>query len=481
MIPFRSIRWRLQVWYGLLIAGLLLSFGVTAYRMEKTAREDRLDDELARLAFAMNVASRGSPAPTGRGGKKGGDSPPAPRGADDSEPKTEPERRTAGRRSDLAAAFPANELARGFYFGVWLKNGAPYTASANAPLNLPKPVHRKTGSEFRQRGSYRESFIMPNPDDFFLVGRSFAADQAEFTRFGWKLAGGGAGIFVLALVIGWWLVTRALRPVNDISTAAAKIATGDLSQRINTRDTDSELGQLTSVLNSTFGRLEASFAQQARFTADAAHELRTPVAVMLTHAQNGLAADGLSPEQREAFEACQRAAQRMRRLIDSLLELSRIDAGQESMTMGPVDLEAVAGECVALVRPLASAKKITVHTEFERVRCRGDGHRLEQVVTNLLSNAIHHNHEGGEVRVSTGREDGEVWLTVGDLGPGIAAEHVPHIFERFYRVDKARRATGRTGLGLAITHAIVEAHGGRITVESTVSRGATFTVRLPAG
>ncbi len=473
---FRSIRWRLQLWYGLLIGALLLAFAVTAYEVEKATRLDRVDDELARLVFNLNSANRGPPVPRGT---KGGPRPPAAEKASPGDRPPPADDAARERRRDRLLTFSETEMARGFYFAVWLKNGEPFTASPNAPIDLPKPVHEKTGTEFRQRGSYREAFVMPQPDDYFLVGRSFAGEQLEIDRMAWKLAGGGATIFLLALLIGWWLVTRALRPIHDISGAAQKIATGDLSQRINTRDAESELGQLAGVLNSTFSRLEASFAQQARFTADAAHELRTPVSVMLTHAQNGLASDELTPEQREAFEACQRAAQRMRRLIDALLELSRLDAGQETMTLAPLDLSAVAADCVALVQPLAAKRRITVQTELTAAECTGDATRVEQVITNLLANAIHHNTDGGEVCVRTGQENGTAFVVVADDGPGIAAEHLPHIFKRFFRADKARSATGRTGLGLAITHAIVEAHGGQISVASEVGQGAVFTVRLP--
>ena len=164
-------------------------------------------------------------------------------------------------------------------------------------------------------------------------------------------------MLVLGLAGGWWVATRAIRPIEAISATAVKIAGGDLSQRINAADTDSELGRLAGVLNSTFARLEAAFAQQARFTSDASHELRTPVSVILSQTQTALSRERPAAEYREALEACQRAAQRMRNLTESLLELARLDAGQEPMKQERFDLLRVARECVEMVRPLAGGAR----------------------------------------------------------------------------------------------------------------------------
>jgi two-component system OmpR family sensor kinase len=466
MNVFRSIRWRLQLWYGALFAVVLAGLGVTAYEVEANARLDRIDAELEQKMFALSGSTRRPPPP--------------PPGKNTGGPPT-PARRGVFERERIAQVFTPADEAAGFYFALWQKNDAPkYASSGNAPADIPKGGDKNNRQTVRQRGSYREALMESNPGDITLVGRSVEADLADLHRFGWLVAGGGASMFAIVMAIGWWLVTRALRPIEEISRAAAKIATGDLAQRIDTRETESELGALTGVLNSTFARLEASFAQQSRFTADAAHELRTPVTVVLTHVQNTLAEGGLTDDQRHAFEACQRAAQRMRRMIESLLQLSRFDAGQEAITMEAVDLAVVAEECVELIQPIAQSRQIAIHTELASIECRGDTGRLGQVITNLVGNAIHHNREGGEVRVTTRAEGHDALVIVADRGPGIAPEHVGHIFERFYRVDKARTAAaGRTGLGLAISKAIVDAHGGTISVESVVGQGSTFTVRVP--
>jgi signal transduction histidine kinase len=240
------------------------------------------------------------------------------------------------------------------------------------------------------------------------------------------------------------------------------------------------LGRLAGVLNSTFARLEAAFAQQAQFTADASHDLRTPLAVIITEAQTALARERSAAEYRETLEGCLSTAQQMRRLTESLLELARFDAGQESMRREPFDLAQVARDCVELVRPLAARRGIKLDCELAAVQCQGDAERLSQVVTNLLTNAIQFNRDQGTIRVSLNANNSNAQLQVADTGEGIAAEDLPHIFERFYRADKSRsRAEGRNGLGLAICKAIVDAHGGSIGVTSQVGAGSTFTVKLP--
>lgn len=447
-----SIGWRLQLWHGVLLLAVLSGFGITAYQLESGRQMRRLGEELRRRLPALVESQR--PVPGDR---------------------TLREFKLLPKHAPLF-----DDSGDGFYYVVWLRHSErPVTFSTGAPHDVPQPETDEP--PLRQRGNLREAFLFAGPGDCVLVGRSIAAEVAGLRQLAWWLSGVGGSVLVLALAVGAWLVRRALRPIQDISSAAGRIATGDLKQRINTSDTDSELGQLAEVLNSTFARLDAAFTQQARFTADAAHELRTPVTVMLTHAQNGLDTNCNCEEHREAFEATRRAAQRMRRLIESLLELARLDAGQEAFRREPFDLGEVTRECIELVSPLAEERRITIQAELPAGSCvcTGDADRIGQVITNLLTNAIVHNNPGGEVRVSTQRENGSVRLTVADKGPGIAPEDLPHIFERFYRADKSR-SRGGTGLGLAISSAILKAHAGDIQAASEPGRGAVFTLRLPA-
>jgi heavy metal sensor kinase len=265
-----------------------------------------------------------------------------------------------------------------------------------------------------------------------------------------------------------------------MGATASKIAAGDLSQRIRLHDTESELGRLAGILNSTFARLEAAFAQQGRFVCDAAHELRTPLAVLLTQIQTAVAHPRQAAEYQGALEACQRTAQRMRRLVESLLELARFDSGQEPIQRRPFSLTRMIRDCLGLLEPLARQRAVRMHADLPELDYEGDADRLAQAVTNLLTNAIDYSREGGQVSVAAQQKDGFVVIEVQDTGPGIAPQHLPHLFERFYRVDPSRSSGhGHTGLGLAIAKAIVEAHGGSLEATSRLGEGSILTLRLP--
>jgi len=346
---------------------------------------------------------------------------------------------------------------------------------------MPRPERIGGPRNARLRGTFRESFQFTPPGECVLVGRDIGQELSEMRRFAWLLVAGGGLVLLLGLTGGWWVSTRALRPIADISAAAAKISSGDLTQRIHTTDTSSELGELAGVLNETFARLQASFARQAQFTADASHELRTPVSVVLMQTQSALTRERPAADYRESLEACQRAAQRMRRLTESLLTLARLDSGEAAATPESCELDPVVREVVESLQPLAEEKGLSLTAELAPARCEGNAGQLGQVVNNLVSNAIYYNRPGGSVSIKVTSEADAAVLSVSDTGQGIAPEDLPHIFERFYRADKARsNAPGRTGLGLAITKAMVETHGGTIQVTSELGLGSTFAVRLPS-
>jgi heavy metal sensor kinase len=392
----------------------------------------------------------------------------------------------------------------GFYY-ILLRGGQEFARSTNAPAEapaVPRLIVNSSGPRqlngmpnmrvdsrgpqplLTTRGDLREVSVFADrpywrgPGEEILVGRSIAPELSELHFAALRLAAIGGSILLLGLAGGWWIAGRAIRPIKDISATAVKISAGDLSQRISTSDAESELGQLAAVLNSTFARLDAAFEQQHQFTSDAAHELRTPVSVMLTQTQGSLNRERSATEYRETVEACQRAAQRMRRLIESLLELARFDAGQEQLKRLKFDFSKTVNDCVLLVKPLADERSVKIHCDLAATECVGDSERLAQVVTNLLTNAIQYNNPGGEVNVKLEARDGVALLVVSDAGQGISPEDLPRVFERFYRADKSRSTSGN-GLGLAISKAIVEAHGGTIEVASDPRAGTTFSVRLP--
>lgn len=512
-----SIRWRLQVWHGLLLLIVLVTFGCTAHYLVLDNRLRRVDQELQRRALPLaGMFGRGggpgagerSPgkfrpgdgprSPGERGESKEG-KPGEPRGEPRGEPPPSDGKRPDGRqgfgpdgprgifpgefRPPGGMTSPFDELvASGYYIMAWSREGGELRRSTNAPPGVACPVIADVpdGTLARTRGEVREFALRTRSGSILLVGHDIASDLAELRRLAWALSLAGGGVLLFGLAGGWWLATRAIQPIEDISRTAVKIASGNLAERIRVADADNELGQLAHVLNRTFDRLQSAFARQAQFTADAAHELRTPIAVLISEAQTTLARERTPGEYREAVEEYLAVAQQMRRLTESLLDLSRFDAGQESLRSEELNLAQVVTDSAALVRPLAESRGVKIHCETVQATFHGDAQRLDQVVTNLLTNAICYNKPGGEVSARTRTDGGEALLEISDTGAGIVAEDLPHIFERFYRADKSRsRTEGHAGLGLAIVKAIVEAHGGNITVASEPGKGSTFTVRLP--
>jgi heavy metal sensor kinase len=497
----KSIRWRLQIWLAFLLVCVLTGFGVTVYQLQRVNQLKQIDEELERRVAALDRAVRGGPLPDfGRGRRPfdgrpgepffddGANRPPPPlnRGREDFPAGPGPEMKLRPREIRLSPEVSGlfeDIRTNGFYFAIWSRDRALLKSSTNAPSDVPLPV-RVTGATLthtRMRDALREAFHYTELGDCVLAGRNISGDLNAMHRFAfWLLAAGGT-VLALGLGGGWWLTTRAIRPVEEISAAASRISAGNLSERILGANADNELGRLAGVLNSTFARLEAAFAQQRQFTADASHELRTPLAVIISEAQTALARQRSSGEYRETVEVCLDAAQQMRRLTESLLELARFDACQEHIQHEQLDLSEKIRTCVERIRPLAQERGIQIRCDLTPLPVCGDADRLGQVITNLLSNAIHYNKPNGEIRVSIRGENGAAIVTVADTGAGIAAEDLPHIFERFYRADKSRsRSAGRSGLGLAISKAIVEAHGGMIEVTSQPGAGTTFNVRLRA-
>ena len=496
-----------MLWLGFLLVGILSGFGITAYQLYRVNQFNQMDETLkshvATLSAELRPKMPGAPA-----GERRPDRPPPEEWFfEEMERRLPPERRPPGgegprgprepgpggfdgrgamRRltiSDATLSLFSGTNSDAMYFAIWSRSGKLARQSTNAPPGLSRPTgsEKDTRTDVRSVGLRREMFNFNGFGECVLVGQSMESDLQAAHRFAWWLVAAGGGILLLGLGGGWWLASSALRPVEDMSAAAGRIAEGNLSERINITDTDSELGRLAAVLNATFAKLDAAFAQQKQFTADASHELRTPLAVLISEAQTTLARERTSAEYRETVEACLAAAQQMRRLTERLLQLARLDAGESAFEKTVVNLAECAAHCIDQIRPLAAERGIQIRTELEPARTTGDDELLSQVITNLLTNAIHYNKERGEILVATKVESNEVILRVSDTGIGISESDLPHLFKRFYRADKSRaRADGRSGLGLAICKAIVDAHGGRIEVSSEAGKGATFTVRLPA-
>jgi heavy metal sensor kinase len=485
------MRWRLLLWQGFLLACLVLAFGVTASRLNRTNRFSQIDEELesrtSQLAGDVRTPPRiHGPPPEMRlprsAEEQHRDAPPADRGRDR---MPRPALEMPVRRELVLSPATQRLFDEGggvHYFAVWTWDGSPLRVATNAPPDLarPAPAIPPAGMHTRTRGSRREVYQFTELGDCVLVGRSVAQDLASMRRFnGWLIA---AGLAVLCVGVGggWVLTDRAVRPIEDISAAASRISAGNLAEQIAVRDPYDEIGRLAGVLNATFSRLEAAFARQRQFTADAAHELRTPIAVLLSETQTALARPRSDDEYRETVQTCLDTAQQMRALTQSLLALARLDNDRAAMACRPCNPAALVRRCMEQVRPWADHRGMRLACTSAEFSLEADPDGLQQVITNLLLNAVDYGRAGGEVSVHLERAGQEAILTVSDTGQGIAPEDLPRVFDRFFRADPSRSdAGGHCGLGLAICKAIVDAHGGTITLTSQRDAGTTATVRLP--
>ena len=539
---FKSLRWRLQVWHAIVLLTVLTSFGGIVHSLHWQTRLQQIDAELDRTGgLVLSQLRRLLPRPSS--GRQPGRRTPPPQRPDDAKSEAESGTRSntnlpgsvpapaasisEGTKTDTTSLTTADQppspatpsenpppppprrdrmfpdpgplpeefqqLFQGeedsrLYFVIWAGNGEQLQKSEGAPDIRYPDLH--VGPDglprwaFRTRPGdhhlYREVIHAGMWDMNLLVGRSLKNDIVAHHRAGLLLVTAGLVILAGGVLGGGWLSARAILPISAMTATAESISAQNLSERIDIQETDSELGQLASVLNRTFDRLQGAFERQSQFTADTSHELRTPLSVIAAHTELALSRPRSNEDYRAAIETCRRASLRMKSLIDSLLLLARFDSGTPSIKQDRIDLDPLLRDCVEMVETLAMARH--VHIECLSTSCfvRGDVDRLSQVFTNLLTNAIRYNVEGGCVRLTTKIEQEMAVISVIDSGVGIAQDQLSLIFDRFYQVDKARsRAEGSSGLGLSICKTIVEAHGGTITAISQLSAGTTMEVRLP--
>ena len=290
-------------------------------------------------------------------------------------------------------------------------------------------------------------------------------------------------VLIVSTVAGYWMSRRALAPVAHITAAASEISSRNLSARVNVPESGDELSQLARTFNAMLDRIESSMKRISQFTADASHELRTPVSIMRTRTELALRKERSVPEYQNTLRELHEDLVRTSDLVERLMLLARSDAGAELIKQESVALAEVAREALDHISPLIERKGLTLRVAVPNdiLWCEGDPQLLRQLFVILLDNAVKYTSAPGEIVISLELRDGRATYTVADTGVGIEASDLPHIFERFYRADKARsRASGGAGLGLAIARWIVEAHNGSIGAESTPGFGSTFRVHLPA-
>ena len=457
-MSFKSLRWQIQLWHAALLIVLVTAVLVAFYGYENRARVARIDAELTGPLVSLlprHVRLPGRPPPS-----RDANSPSSPALDPDVEKKLE---------------------ASGHYIFVRRSDGTVAYVSPDAPAIAPLPERPAGRSMFgRWNGAHRELVSLSPRGDLVILARRDTQIAADLRAFILKLVFLGLAVVALGLLGGHFIAARVMRPLRTIADSARRIADGHWEERIAPGQAPAELEQLRSVLNDTFERLSAAYDQQRRFTADASHELGTPVAIVLAQTQHALARPRSNEDYLAALAACRRAAERMKALARDLLDLAAYDSGRSAPRRVECDLAELARESIALVATLAESHQSVLVENVESIPARVDPLGLGQVLVNLLSNAIVHNAPGVRITLSLRRTGTHAVFTVEDDGRGIPPESLSRIFDRFYRADPARsRDSGGSGLGLAIALQIVRLHDGELTAANRPSGGACFTLRIP--
>ena len=459
------LRVRLTLWYGSALALVLIIFSVVLYAMTARNLRDAVDESLEDTATiaVRSLEERGFlPLLNER---------------------------------ELLSQFP--ELARiDKFFQIFSPSGTITISSPNIKQH-DVPLSRTALETAFAGQSIYESAKYPNepPLRVISVPIMYRGNLLYIVQVGTSMETVGETLhrFLILLVVampialavslagGWFLAGRALRPVDAITLAAQRIAAGDLTQRLGMPTAHDEIGRLAATFNNMIGRLDASFRQIRQFTSDASHELRTPLTVMKGETDLILRRPRPLEDYKGVLESNLEEIDRMTRIVDELLFLSRADMGEVKMDALPVALEALVEDVHRQARVLGQDRNIEVVLgTVVPVIVQGDDLRLRELLLNLVENAMKYSHPGGKVEISLLRARQEARLSITDHGIGIAPDDHKRIFQRFFRTDVARAHTKKgTGLGLAICAWIADLHKGRVEVQSELGQGSTFTVVLP--
>lgn len=458
----RSIRFRLLAWYAAVLAAVVGGYTGWLYSEARAVRLRALDSSLTAAQASLAAALRLFP-------KEELSGEPFPFHPPDAPPPIP--------REKLLATLQPPVSQPPVRYTIWRADGTVMKTGGGPALPGPPDLVGKIAFRDEDR-----ELAMPGPGGTAIVVACDARGvAAETSRFAGKLALIAGLVLGIGLVGGWFLSRHLVRPLIAIAMTARAIVAGRFDRRVPTRHLDEELADVAGIVNRAFDQLQQAHDRQAQFTADASHELRNPIAVIRSQAELSLSRPRTPEEYRAALESCLRTAERMTDLVERLLLLARADAGGPGFRTESVSLDRVVSDAIDQLLNQAEKKNVTLRIDLARVQVGGDSSALGQVAVNLIANAIRYNRAGGQVDVRLLADGQGVELVVEDTGIGIPAELRPHLFERFARADQARaRASGGAGLGLAICKAIVDAHGGTITITSVPQVGTTVRVRLPA-
>jgi len=450
-----SLRTRLTLLYTTLVGGTLLFFGLAIYHLVSLTITEQIDHILEQTARNLIGAIR------------------------------------VNALGELDVSAEA-DLSAGVYIQLWERNrGLRYSSSSISSLGDPlDPLAEYTSQPITRDVNLGNAHLRvmsvplsigSRPIGTLQIATSLAIVDATQQTF-LKILVIGTTIAVTIAATGVSFVTyRSLAPLESVTQTALQITRADdLSRRIPYQGpTDDEIGQLISAFNQTLSRLENLFYTQRRFVADVGHELRTPLTVIKGNITL-MRKIGCSDE--ESLSSIDEEVDRLTRMVGDLLLLAQAESGKLTLVTQLVELDTLLLEVMQQSRVLAQGKVDLRLGEIDQVLVCGDRDRLKQVLINLISNAIKYTPQGGEVVMGVGKNNDQAYITVQDNGPGISAEELPHIFERFYRIEKSRTrsADGKGfGLGLSIAYWIVKHHDGEITVESEEGKGTRFCVWLP--
>src|SRR5436190_1867730 len=316
---------------------------------------------------------------------------------------------------------------------------------------------------------------------YAAVAEPLSVVDAGLSRLRRDFIAGVPLVLLLASIGGYFLARKTLSPIALMNQQTQRITAENLSARLDVMNEADELGGLATTINHLLARLDHSFKEQQRFVADASHELRTPLAVLRGETEVALSQTRSVAEYKASLNLIKDEAERLSRIVEDLFILARQPLDQPRVVKAPVSLKQLVGECARAAQVLAAQKelKVTVNAPID-LTVDGDEELLQRMILNLLDNAVKYTPAQGEIGIELESNNGDARILVRDSGIGIPQEDQPHVFDRFYRVDKARsRVMGGAGLGLSIAYWIATAHGGRIIVESQAGRGSKFTVQLP--
>ncbi len=459
----RSLRFRIAAWYAGLLAGALLIFGVSVYLGLERYLYWNLQKTLAAESRTIGTQLLSQ----------------------------HPFKRANWLETEIEEAY-APEINGRFIrviqqgVGVVYVSGAPKDGSFD-PTLVPVPGSdrdrsRKISVEGRRLLVEGNGFTTPDGARF-IVESGAPYQQIEVVLHGLLLTFGIYMPFIIFVAVGsgYWLMRRSLQPVDEITRRAEGITSTNLSERLPVIRTGDELERLSISLNRMIERLDDAFQHINRFSADASHELRTPLTILQLELEGIAQSQRLNPSLIDQIGSALEETHRMSHIVESLLAISRLDAGEAKIVLTRIDLGQLAASTTEQMKLLAEEKSIQLtSTVAHDVYVEGDRSHLQQVVVNLVANAIKYTHDGGEVEVRVRCKANSAILEVSDNGAGIPDYALPHVFERFYRADKARsRESGGAGLGLAIVKAICTAHGAELHVSSREGMGSVFTVELP--